>query len=47
MQLATTTTESQGKYSFGGLRQRLYYLVFTILNGYEFTAQMPQVTTKR
>ena len=38
-QLATTTTDSQGKYSFGGLRQRLYYLQFTILNGYEFTAQ--------
>jgi len=33
----TTTTNSQGIYSFSGLRQRLYYLQFTIRDGFEFT----------
>lgn len=37
--LATTTTNAQGMYSFTGLRQRLYYLQFTIPDGFEFTSQ--------
>ena len=47
LQLATTMTDSQGRYSFGGLRQRLYYLQFTILNGYEFTTQYAGSESKK
>lgn len=36
--LGTTVTDAQGIYSFTGLRQRLYYLQFTIPNGFEFTS---------
>ncbi|MEZ4910060.1 MAG: SdrD B-like domain-containing protein [Saprospiraceae bacterium] len=35
--LATTTTNAEGFYSFNGLKQRLYYLQFTIVDGFEFT----------
>ncbi|MCB0659584.1 MAG: T9SS type A sorting domain-containing protein, partial [Saprospiraceae bacterium] len=33
------TTDSSGLYRFGGLKQRLYYLQFRILDGFEFTLQ--------
>lgn len=37
--LATQTTNSQGIYGFTGLRQRLYFLQFTLPNGFQFTSQ--------
>jgi hypothetical protein len=37
--LETIVTDSQGKYFFKGLRQRLYYLQFSIPDGFEFTLQ--------
>ena len=37
--LSTMTTNSQGNYIFGNLRQRLYYLQFSIPDGFEFTLQ--------
>lgn len=37
--LASTVTDAQGFYYFNGLRQRLYYLQFSLLNGFIFTLQ--------
>jgi len=37
--LATTTTNIQGIYQFINLRQRLYYLQFTLPAGFQFTLQ--------
>ena len=37
--LDTHITDINGKYQFGGLRQRLYYLQFSIPDGFEFTLQ--------
>jgi protocatechuate 3,4-dioxygenase beta subunit len=37
--LGTTVTNAQGLYFFNGLRQRLYYLQFSIPDGFEFTEQ--------
>ncbi|MBK9257086.1 MAG: carboxypeptidase regulatory-like domain-containing protein [Saprospiraceae bacterium] len=37
--IGTTTTNDDGFYSFTDLRQRLYYLQFQLIPGYEFTIQ--------
>ncbi len=37
--LATTITDANGSYSFDGLRQRLYYLQFSLPDDFEFTLQ--------
>ena len=37
--LDTKITDADGLYAFGGLKQRLYYLQFSIPDGFEFTGQ--------
>lgn len=37
--LDTKVTNNQGRYQFTGLRQRLYYLQFSLPDGFEFTLQ--------
>lgn len=37
--LDTKITDINGKYTFSGLRQRLYYLQFTLIDGFQFTQQ--------
>ncbi len=44
--LGTTITNEQGIYSFGGLRQRLYYLQFSLPDGFEFSLQNAAGDTK-
>ena len=39
LSLGTAITDASGSYSFTGLRQRLYFLQFELLDGYQFTEQ--------